>query len=82
MPGKNRLISDLIKFACHKASLLPLVPIHIVFFIYFYPTPQEEQFEEEQLPQADEPADLTWVSPVGPEDFEINPHADISRERS
>ena len=28
------------------------------------------------------PADLTVVSPEGPEDFEINPHADISRERS
>ena len=38
--------------------------------------------EEEQLPQADVPADLTVVSPEGPEDFEINPHADISRERS
>jgi len=47
-----------------------------------YPTPQEEQLEEEQLPQADVPADLTVVSPEGPEDFEINPHADINRDRS
>ena len=47
-----------------------------------YPTPQEEQLEEEQLPQADEPADLTVVSPEGPDDFEINPHADINRDRS
>jgi len=38
--------------------------------------------EDEQLPQADEPADLTWVSPEGPADFEINPQADINRERS
>ena len=38
--------------------------------------------EEEQLPHADVPADLTVVPPEGPEDFEINPHADISRERS
>ena len=37
---------------------------------------------EEQLPQDDEPADLTVVSPEGPEDFETNPHADIRRERS
>ncbi len=38
--------------------------------------------EDEQLPQADDPADLTWVSPEGPDDFEINPQADINRERS
>jgi len=38
--------------------------------------------EDEQLPQADEPADLTWVSPEGPDDFEINPQADISRDKS
>lgn len=38
--------------------------------------------EEEQLPQADVPADLTVVSPEVPDDFEINPHADISRKRS
>jgi hypothetical protein len=48
----------------------------------FHPTPQEEQFEEAQLPHADVPADLAVVSPEGPEDFEINPHADISRDRS
>ena len=37
---------------------------------------------EEQLPQDDdEAADLTVVSPEGPEDFETNPHADISRKR-
>ena len=46
-----------------------------------YPTPQEEQREEEQLPQADEPADLTVVSPEVPDDFEMNPHADISLDR-
>lgn len=48
----------------------------------FYPTPQDEQLEDAQLPQDDEPADLTWVSPPGPDDFEINPHADINRDRS
>jgi len=47
-----------------------------------YPTPQEEQLEDEQLPHADEADDLTRVSPPGPEDFEINPQADISRDRS
>ncbi len=47
-----------------------------------YPIPQEEQLEEEQLPHADEPADLTVVSPEDPDDFEINPHADINRDRS
>jgi len=26
--------------------------------------------------------DLTWVSPPGPEDFEINPQADMSLARS
>jgi len=47
-----------------------------------YPTPQEEQLEDEQLPHAEEADDLTWVSPPGPDDFEINPQADISRDRS
>jgi hypothetical protein len=48
----------------------------------YYPTPQEEQLEEVQLPQEEEPADVTVVSPEGPDDFETNPHADISLERS
>jgi len=47
-----------------------------------YPTPQEEQLDDAQLPHADEPADLTWVSLPGPDDFEINPQADINRDRS
>jgi len=38
--------------------------------------------EDEQLPQADELDDLTWVSLPGPDDFDINPQADISRDRS
>jgi hypothetical protein len=48
----------------------------------FYPTPQEEQLPDEQLLHADEPADLTVVSPEGPDDFETNPQALISRDRS
>jgi hypothetical protein len=47
-----------------------------------YPTPQEEQLVDEQLLHPDEADDLTWVSPPGPDDFEINPQADISRDRS
>jgi len=47
-----------------------------------YPTPQDEQLEEAQLPQADVPADVTWVSPPGPDDLETNPQADISLARS
>jgi len=48
-----------------------------------YPTPQEEQLEDEQLPHPDEPAeDFTWVSPEDPDDFEINPQADINLDRS
>jgi len=38
--------------------------------------------EDEQLPQAEVPADLTWVSPPGPADFEIKPQADINLDRS
>ena len=38
--------------------------------------------EDEQLLHADEPDDLTVVSPPGPDDFDINPQADISRDRS
>jgi len=47
-----------------------------------YPTPQEEQLEDEQLPQAEEADDFIWVWPPGPDDLEINPQADISRDRS
>lgn len=38
--------------------------------------------EDVQLPHADEPDDLTWVSLPGPEDFDINPQADINLDRS
>ncbi len=38
--------------------------------------------EDEQLPHADELDDLTVVSLPGPDDFDINPQADISRDRS
>jgi hypothetical protein len=47
-----------------------------------YPIPQEEQLEDAQLPQLEAPADLDVVSPEGPEDFETNPQADISLDRS
>ena len=80
--GKRHLISDLIKLACHKASWLPLVPIYKFFFMKFYATPHEEQLEDEQLPHPEEADDLTWVSLPGPDDFDINPQADISRDRS
>jgi hypothetical protein len=52
------------------------------FFIESYPTPQDEQLEEEHPAHADEPDDLTWVSPPGPADFEMNPQADINLDRS
>jgi len=80
--GKKRWISDFIKLACHKASWLPLVPIHMLFFINVYPTPQEEQLEDEQVPHPGEADDLTWVSLPGPDDLEIKPQADISRDKS
>jgi len=47
----------------------------------FYPFPQEEQFEDAQLPQ-EEPDDFIVVSPPGPDDLDINPQADISLTRS
>jgi len=48
-----------------------------------YPTPQEEQLPAVQLPQAEDAADdVTWVSPPGPVDLEINPHLDSSRDKS
>jgi hypothetical protein len=48
-----------------------------------YPTPQEEQLPAVQLPQADDAADVvTWLSPPGPVDLEINPHLDSIRDRS
>jgi hypothetical protein len=48
-----------------------------------YPTPQEEQLPAVQLPQAEDAADVvTWLSPPGPVDLDINPHLDSIRDRS
>lgn len=48
-----------------------------------YPTPQEEQLvAEHPAHEEDDADDLTWVSPAGPDDFEINPQADINLARS